>query len=321
MDRETFSLDTNPPLDCVPHSRRLVGICGPLIIERNGVEFRALPHGQRVLLGLLALWGDKTVTLDSSIGTLWPTAPPATAVAVVRTYISRLRAFLHDPGDREPCISHDGGGYQLRLGADEVDFLAFRKIVNQARTAPEDVQACALFERAMRLWRGDPLENVGGLHGHPAVTAAANERVLAALEYAKRAAALGRHDMVLGDLMALAASNPLDEPLHAALMIALAGSGRQAESLRVYEGLRRRLDEELGMLPSDDVRAAHQRVLRQEVGPDRPKDSWSVPLQIPVSLTVIAPPCVSVAAAETPAGVQVIFSLTFPWTQPGLRPG
>jgi DNA-binding SARP family transcriptional activator len=219
-----------------------VGICGPLVIKRDGIESRALPAGQRTVLGILALSAGMAVMPDSIIGTLWPENPPATAAGIVQTYVSRLRGMFGHSGDREGFITRDGAGYRLRLAADRLDLLAFRQFATQARESADANQACVLYERAMRLWRGSPLKGVEALRDHPAVTATANERVLAALEYAERAATAGRHEMVLAHLAALTAGDPLDERLHAALMVALAGSGRQAESLRVYEDLRRRLD-------------------------------------------------------------------------------
>src|ERR1700722_6162809 len=44
-------------------------------------------------------------------------------------------------------------------------------------------------------------------------------------------------------------------------MIGLASSGRQAEALAVYEQVRYRLDEELGMRPGPALRAAHAKIL------------------------------------------------------------
>jgi len=48
-------------------------------------------------------------------------------------------------------------------------------------------------------------------------------------------------------------------------MIALASADRQADALRAYEQVRRRLDEELGVLPGPALRAAHMQVLRQDI--------------------------------------------------------
>jgi DNA-binding SARP family transcriptional activator len=52
-------------------------------------------------------------------------------------------------------------------------------------------------------------------------------------------------------------------------MIALAGSGQQAEALHVYHEIRRRLDEELGVLPCALLAEAHARILRQEIAAPR----------------------------------------------------
>jgi DNA-binding SARP family transcriptional activator len=52
-------------------------------------------------------------------------------------------------------------------------------------------------------------------------------------------------------------------------MITLAGSGQQGVALQFYEDIRHRLDEMLGVYPSDELSAAHERVLRQEVPAQR----------------------------------------------------
>jgi tetratricopeptide (TPR) repeat protein len=174
-------------------------------------------------------------------------------------------------GDR--LISRDSSGYRLRLTADQLDLLAFRRLVGLAREAGDAMRACQFYERAMCLWRGDPVADVEVLRGHPAAVALANERIAACLEFADRAAGLARHEVVLPHIRALADGNLLDEKLHAALMVALAGSGRQAEALGVYGEMRRRLGEELGMDPGEQLRDAQQRVLRQELAGARPADA------------------------------------------------
>ena len=68
-------------------------------------------------------------------------------------------------------------------------------------------------------------------------------------------------------LEALAREQPLEERVHARLMVALAGAGQQAAAIGVFEALRRRLDEDLGVRPGPELTAAHQRVLRQDIRP------------------------------------------------------
>jgi DNA-binding SARP family transcriptional activator len=193
------------------------------------------------------------------------------AASIVHTHVSRLRSRFRLDGDR--LISRDSSGYRLDLTAAQLDVLAFRRFAGLARGAEDARQACTYYEQAMRLWRGDPLADISVLRAHPAAAALMNERIAVALEYADRAACQGRHDMVLPHITTLTTGNPLDERLHAALMIALAGSGRLAQALRVYDDLRRRLGEELGMDPSDQLRNAHQEILRREITRAQPADA------------------------------------------------
>jgi DNA-binding SARP family transcriptional activator/tetratricopeptide (TPR) repeat protein len=240
-----------------------IGVLGPLTVTLGGGPPPVFPHGQRVVLGLLAVSAGSPVRLDSIVDVLWGDKPPVSAVSIVQTYVSRLRQVLG-----ADLLPRDAAGYRLVVTGNELDLLAFREAVKDAQSALEPEAACAGYERALGLWRDDPLPDVDVLRGHPAVVALADEFASAVLEYADAAAACGRHEQVLPRLRALAARNELDEASRSRLMIALAGTGRQAEALTVFEGVRQRLDEELGMSPGPGLRQAHAKVLRQDLAPD-----------------------------------------------------
>ncbi len=87
------------------------------------------------------------------------------------------------------------------------------------------------------------------------------------IRYAAVATAAGRPEEVLPRLRELAAAEPLNERAHAALMLALVGSGQQAAALALFDDLRHRLDDQLGVRPGAELADAHQRVLRQDVRP------------------------------------------------------
>jgi class 3 adenylate cyclase/alpha-beta hydrolase superfamily lysophospholipase/tetratricopeptide (TPR) repeat protein len=76
--------------------------------------------------------------------------------------------------------------------------------------------------------------------------------------------ALGRHPVVVSELEALCSSHPLRERLRGQLMIALYGSGRQAEALEAYQAFRQMLDDELGIGPSQELRDLERRMLQQD---------------------------------------------------------
>lgn len=78
-----------------------------------------------------------------------------------------------------------------------------------------------------------------------------------------------------GELTELVAEHPLRERTHAQLMVALAAVGRQADALAVFQQLRRRLADELGIDPDAEIVALHERLLGKastDHGPLAPTD-------------------------------------------------
>jgi tetratricopeptide (TPR) repeat protein len=113
------------------------------------------------------------------------------------------------------------------------------------------------------------LADIDILRGYPAVVALAHELAAAVLEYADFAiSGGGSPERVIPHLRALTSRDPLDEPSRARLMMVLATEDRQAEALQIYQDLRQRLDEQMGVLPGAAVQEAHARILRHEF-PDR----------------------------------------------------
>jgi len=115
------------------------------------------------------------------------------------------------------------------------------------------------------LWRGRALTGAVGAFV-PAAASALEEQRLAAVEALNGAElALGRHGPVAERLRVLVNEHPLRERLAAHLMLALAGSGRQVEALKVYQRVRERLLHQLGMEPGAELAEAQLRVLRQTI--------------------------------------------------------
>jgi DNA-binding SARP family transcriptional activator len=105
--------------------------------------------------------------------------------------------------------------------------------------------------------------------GHPGIARLRQEQSSVLLRHADVACSVGQHQVAVKRLLMMTPTDPLNEPVHARLMIALAGLGQQAAAIAVYEGLRTRLDQELGLYPSEELADAHLRVLRQDVPTQR----------------------------------------------------
>jgi DNA-binding SARP family transcriptional activator/DNA-binding XRE family transcriptional regulator len=264
------------------HVSLRLGVLGPVAAWRAvgrgpGQESLELgPPVQRAVLGLLALSPGELVHREAVIDALWGDDPPASAVNQVQASVSRVRRML-DPGrpprDTGGLLVSSGTGYRLSVSSGQLDLLSFRDLAGQAETARRAGDAglaCAQYEKALDLWRGDPLADIDALRQHPVVTGLSLRRSAAILGYAEAACSAGWHDRALPLLWPLAEREPLHERAHAALMIALAGTGRQDAALDVFEALRRRLDEQLGVRPGGEVATAHLRLLHGDIPPHRP---------------------------------------------------
>jgi len=246
-----------------------LAVLGPLAAWRDGLSVGLGPPRQAAVLGLLALQPGELVRREGVIEALWGQQPPATAAELVQAHVSRLRRVL-DPGGRGGRLEQGAAGYWLRAEADELDAAAFTELAERAGTAAAEgdaAAACRLYAQSLELWRGEPAADAEVLRGHPAVLGLARRRAGAVLGYADAACGLGWHKQVLPLLEALARELPLEERVHARLIVALAGAGQQAAAIEVFEDLRWRLDEELGVRPGAELTEAHQRLLRQDIPP------------------------------------------------------
>ena len=248
-----------------------IGVLGPLAVWRRGVPLTVGPPMQRAVLGLLALHPGTGLSRSAIIDTLWPDDPPATAVPMVQSYISRLRSLLGPV-----CPITGRNGYRLEVAACELDVVSFATLIRRARDfekATELAVSSQMYAEALELWRGDPLADTELLRDHPAVIRLSRQRADAVLGYAQVTSADGVPDRALPHLQELIAREPLNERAHARLMIALAGSGQQAAALGVYDLVRRRLEDQLGVRPGAELAQAHAQVLSQQI-PDAASTRW-----------------------------------------------
>lgn len=254
-------------------------VLGPLEAVRDGQALELGGQKQRALLALLLIDANRTVSRDRLIDALWEDQPTATAAQALTVYVSQLRKAL----GRDRVVTQPGG-YVLRVDPDELDLERFQRLHGDGKP-----------HEALALWRGGALAEFSRLRFAQADIARLEELHLACLE-ARIEADLERGRNVVGELEALVAAHPLRERLHELLMLALYRCGRQAEALSVYQEVRRRLVEELGIEPRRELRELQQAILSQNpalelTGGDRP-----VPVPAPTPA-----PAAARAPQESPA--------------------
>ncbi len=242
-----------------------VGMLGPLQVGDDGGPPTPVT-GQRLCAVLirLALEPGRVVGVPALADAVWGEAPPAGAAGALQALVSRVRRLLPDPSR----LVAAAGGYRLAIEPDDVDAVHFEQLVTAGRTAlrhGDPAGAQATLTEALALWRGPALADVAESPFALAPAARLAElRVSAAEEWAE--AGLQRGTDVVAELTALVGAEPLRERPHAQLMRALHADGRSAQALAVYEELRQRLADELGIDPSAELAALHLRILRGESG-------------------------------------------------------
>ncbi|MFK0290476.1 BTAD domain-containing putative transcriptional regulator [Streptomyces sp. NPDC090442] len=246
-----------------PEQRVRISVLGPLRAWRDGQPVDLGHLRQQAVLAALALCRDRTVSKDELLDGIWGMEPPLTKVVPV--YIYRLRKVLQVASDTESVIRHDRCGYRLVPGAVEVDVARMEERVTAAGAAErtgELAEAVHCFTRALDLFRGEPLAGLPGPFAELERLRLAERRTGLVLRKLDLQLRLGRHAETVDELWALAAAQPLDEPVAAMLMRALCLSGRQADALTVFARTRRRLADELGVPPSDLLRRTHRTIMR-----------------------------------------------------------
>ena len=126
---------------------------------RDGSRTVPLPHGrQRLLLAVLLLHPNQTLSRDRLIDALWGDAPPATAARSLHNLVSGLRKALGDG-----VLATDGHGYRLCVADGELDVQRFDALMKRGQDALVEGhadRAAALLDQGLALWRGAPLADL-----------------------------------------------------------------------------------------------------------------------------------------------------------------
>jgi DNA-binding SARP family transcriptional activator len=240
-----------------------IQLCGRLLVRLDGERVEdALPGTQgRQLFGFLALNRDRHLSRGELAEAVWGERLPSAPETALRALLSKLRAAI---------------GGELIEGKAEIRLVLPADTSIDVETAAE-----AIHNAESAVSQGDWRR--AWVHSHIAVNVS-RRRFLAGLEApwidterrdleevqlrgleTLAAAGLGVRgaelDLAERAARSLTALAPYRESGHRLLMEVLAARGNVAESLLVYESLRQRLRDELGIAPGDEVQAVHAELL------------------------------------------------------------
>ncbi|BDU01111.1 BTAD domain-containing putative transcriptional regulator [Nocardia sputorum] len=183
---------------------------------------------------------------------LWRGRPPESALVTLQGYVSRLRRALRPLP--EVRIETGPNGYVLRCGGSGTDLDLLDVLSRDARAAHADgdvARAVDLLERALRLWRGDALPDVGDIAELAPERARLDELRSELVELcAEGLIVLGRARHAVTLLTDERERHPHREGTARLLALALRDCGRVSEALDVLTRLRRALRDEFGLDPA-----------------------------------------------------------------------
>ena len=251
--------EPSPSVEAAPtdtsNERLGVLLLGPL--ELRGCK-KKQPRRQATaeLIAYLAVQR-RPASRDELLEALWPGDDPRRSAGRFYQAVSEARKLLGDAFRRDRdmyALDHR----QLRIDLDEFDRLRSEAAATMGKQQRE------LLDRALALFRGDPLAGIDALWADTEARRLTAFRI----EFLERA---GRMRLESGDAsgaLALAeeaaAADPSNErPVQLAIE-AEAALGRREAVVERYERLRRNLDDQFGLEPSRDTKILYRRLLGQD---------------------------------------------------------
>jgi DNA-binding SARP family transcriptional activator len=250
-------------------------ILGPLEVVHDGKLLALRGAKQRAIVGLLALNSPRPLSPDRIVDELWGAHPPQSALHAIQVYISEIRMALRAGTGSDAAVRTSSSGYALDVADENIDARCFERLVSDAlhSAARRPRHARSVLEEALALWRGPVLADIENVTEARLEAERLDELRLVATECLLGIRLdSGEHTELVGTLKRLVAQHPLRENLCRQLMLALYRGGRQSEALAAYQTARVALDE-LGLVPSRELRDLEQAILRHDESLDAARSS------------------------------------------------
>ncbi len=241
----------------------VVQLCGRLVVRSAGAELASqLPGAQgRIAFAWLVYNRHRVAPREELAAAIWGEALPAASGQAMRALLSKLRSAIG-----RDSLPADG---PLRLRLDD----GANVNVEVAAQAIHDAESGVARQEWERAWIASQIAmNItrrSFLTGHDGAWVEERRRELGTLyiralaTLAAAALALGETELLTAERAAreLVAAEPLSEGATALLMRALDARGERPAALVVYDELRLRLREALGVAPGPQLLALHSEIV------------------------------------------------------------
>ncbi|GAA2382648.1 BTAD domain-containing putative transcriptional regulator [Dactylosporangium salmoneum] len=244
-----------------------VSVLGDLTATLRGEPVDLGGRRQRAVLAVLVLNRGDIVPTDRLVDCVWGDHQPVSAAGALQAYISHLRRRLEPGGtarSRGNVIASRPPGYAIVLDEEAVDAWRFDALVHGALRLRSYAEQRDLLDGALRLWQGPAYAEYADEPWAQAEAARLGElREVAREEVLAARLALGESAVLVPELEALVADQPLREKRWRLLVVALYRAHRQGDALGALRRARQTLSDQLGVDPGPALRALEAEVLAQ----------------------------------------------------------
>ena len=222
------------------------------------------------VLSYLIVHRDRNVPQSEFIEQFWPDENRSNPVNALKTLLYRVRAMLEPlfGADIDPILSQRGSYSWNRAIECSVDADEFERLCQKAAEARlSDEKRMDLYRRADALYRGDFLPKLSNELWTIPITARYHNLYLKSVK--EFAALLEKHEAfeeMAAVCMRASLIDQLDEEIHILIVRALLRQGKDAAALAHYESATDLLYRNLGVRPSQELRALYTEIMAVEKG-------------------------------------------------------
>lgn len=222
------------------------------------------------VLSYLIVHRDRNVPQSEFIEQFWPDENSSNPVNALKTLLYRVRAMLEPlfGADIDPILSQRGSYSWNRAIECSVDADEFERLCQKAAEARlSDEKRMDLYRRADALYRGDFLPKLSNELWTIPITARYHNLYLKSVK--EFAALLEKHEAfeeMAAVCMRASLIDQLDEEIHILIVRALLRQGKDAAALAHYESATDLLYRNLGVRPSQELRALYTEIMAVEKG-------------------------------------------------------
>ena len=211
---------------------------------------------------------ERTVPQSEFIELFWPEENSANPTNALKTLLYRVRSLLEPLFGEglEPILSQRGAYAWNPAIACEMDVDRFELLCRRAQdTALPAQKRMALYEEAAEMYRGDYLPKLANQMWVVPISAHYHALYLEAVkEYADLLEHAEKFETMAELCPRASQLDPLDESLHTLIVRALLRQGKDSAALSHYEKATDLLYRNLGVRPSEELRALYREIMDVE---------------------------------------------------------